>query len=67
MDEMTPIYQKKDLPLGSSTTCRLESLEPREEIDRRDGVCGREGVEKSDRRERDVSQLSEIEMERRKR
>ena len=28
MDEMTPICQKKDLPLGSSTTCRLESLEP---------------------------------------
>ena len=25
---MTPICQKKDLPLGSSTTCRLESLEP---------------------------------------
>ena len=28
MDEMTPICQNKDLPLGSSTTCRLESLEP---------------------------------------
>ena len=28
MDEMTPICQKKDLPLGSSTTCRPESLEP---------------------------------------
>ena len=28
MVEKTPIYQKKDLPLGSSTTCRLESLEP---------------------------------------
>ena len=27
MDELTPICQKKDLPLGSSTTCRRESLE----------------------------------------
>ena len=33
MDEMTQICQKKDLPLGSSTTCRLESLEPGHGID----------------------------------
>ena len=32
MDEMTPICQKKDLPLGSSTTCRLESLEPCDDV-----------------------------------
>ena len=28
MDELTPICQMKDLPLGGSTTCRRESLEP---------------------------------------
>ena len=28
MDELTPIYQMKDLLLGGSTTCRRESLEP---------------------------------------
>ena len=27
MDELTPICQMKDLPLGGSTTCRWESLE----------------------------------------
>ena len=27
MDELTPICQMKDLPLGGSTTCRRESLE----------------------------------------
>ena len=26
MDELTPIFQMKDLPLGGSTTCRRESL-----------------------------------------
>ena len=28
MDELTPICQMKDLPLGGYTTCRRESLEP---------------------------------------
>ena len=28
MDELTLIFQMKDLPLGGSTTCRLESLKP---------------------------------------
>ena len=28
MDVLTPICQMKDLPLGGSTTCRRESLEP---------------------------------------
>ena len=35
MDELTPICQMKDLPLGGSTTCRRESLEPSELL-----VCG---------------------------
>ena len=26
MDELTPVCQMKDLPLGGSTTCRRESL-----------------------------------------
>ena len=34
MDELTPICQMKDLPLGGSTTCRRESLEPRSRVDR---------------------------------
>ena len=28
MDDLTPICQMKDLPLGGSTTCMRESLEP---------------------------------------
>ena len=28
MDELTLIFQIKDLPLGGSTTCRRESFEP---------------------------------------
>ena len=36
MDELTPICQMKDLPLGSSTTCRQESLEP---VVPESGVC----------------------------
>ena len=29
MDELTPICQMKDIPLGGSTTCMRESLEPK--------------------------------------
>ena len=32
MDQLTPIYQMKDLLLGVSTTCRRDSLEPEHEV-----------------------------------
>ena len=38
MDELTPICQINDLPLGGSTTCRRESLEDNQ-YDYRSATC----------------------------